>query len=192
MDRLSVPERSGSLVVALAAIAVGSCGWSRADNTAQVEQTPPAVEGTAAALPTGGSPFFLEPGPRATSSVNGAVSTPTVGGAHNPARQGQGELLGSGPTPVSPPTLDHSRPPAVVDGVVVTWDELHRARSRPEGGETLESLVNILLVEHEAKRRGATASNEEIEREVARDREALPRGLTDEEGAARYGYTHYD
>jgi foldase protein PrsA len=165
-----------SLAAALALAACGGQSPPTPSPTATVQRAPKA-------LPTGGKPFYLDTTPYPESTPAG-LATPDGGQL---SREGQGALLeGTSEAAVTP---DRSRPVAVVNGEPITWEEYDRARSRPEGGETLLDLVNARLVAVEAERRGIRVSEEELERELGRARQGLPRNATEEEMLARYGYT---
>ncbi|MDP9352092.1 MAG: peptidylprolyl isomerase [Chloroflexota bacterium] len=170
------PTAALSLAAALALAACGGQPVATHSPTA-------AADSPLEALPTGGKPFYLD-----TTLSPGHSAAPTaMQDSGQPYGRGQGALLEGTPHPLA--ISDRSRPVAVVNGEPITWEEYERASSRPEGGETLLDLIDARLVAQEAETIGIEVSEEELERELERRRQGLPRDATEEEMLDRYGYT---
>lgn len=81
---------------------------------------------------------------------------------------------------------------AVVNGEVITQDELYRELLSRDGGATLSSLIDQVLVDQEAARTGVSVTDDDVDRAIEGIRTQVGGQAALEEALAQYGMTISD
>ena len=170
--RGSTPRRPtrrllASLCLLLAGgISLAACGGSSPAATA----TPTTGAAAAVASPTGDAApdgalptaaGGTTPAADVTAQTSGSTATPDAGGTPPAALT---------PRPKATQSVDRSQPAAVINGEPITFERLDTELENRYGKQALDELITSTVIEQEARARKVTASEAEVDAELAKVR----------------------
>ncbi len=152
----------------LTGLLLAACGGGGAEPTEVTESNAGATAPVAGTVADAGEPTEAD-AQSGTATETVPQTAATTESAQVPTESAQAP---TGATPEATTQVDRSKPAAVVNGEEITFEELDSQLEQRYGAQEMDRLIVEALVRQEAEKRKVTATDAEIDAELARARQS--------------------
>ncbi len=152
----------------LTGLLLAACGGGGAEPTEVTESNAGATAPVAGTVADAGEPTEAD-AQSGTATETVPQTAATTESAQVPTESAQAP---TGATPETTTQVDRSKPAAVVNGEEITFEELDSQLEQRYGAQEMDRLIVEALVRQEAEKRKVTATDAEIDAELARARQS--------------------